>query len=48
MYNLLIYLQDLIDSLNIGWKSMLYLFLAMFLMFATVLVLNKLTNRKNK
>ena len=48
MYNLLIDLQDLIDSLNIGWKSMLYLFLAMFLMFATVLVLNKLTNKKKK
>lgn len=48
MYNLLIDLQDLIDSLNIGWKSMLYLFLAMFFMFATVLVLNKLTNKKKK
>lgn len=48
MFNLLFNLNHLLESLNIGWKGMLYLFLAMFLMFATVLVLNKLTNRKNK
>ena len=48
MYNLLINLHELIDSLNIGWKSMFYLFLAMFLMFATIIILNKVTNRNKK
>ncbi len=43
----LINTNDLLQALDITWKSMGYLFLAMFLIFLTVIILNKVTN-KNK
>ena len=44
----LINTKDLLQALDITWKSMGYLFLAMFLIFLTVVVLTKLTNKKQK
>ena len=44
-----LYLFDtskLLKALDITWKGMGYLFLAMLLLFITVLLLNKLTNKK--
>ena len=39
--------SGLLKALDITWKGMGYLFLAMFLIFLTVVVLNKLTNKKS-
>lgn len=44
----LINIDDLLQALDITWKSMGYLFIAMSLIFLTVIVLNKVTNKKQK
>ena len=40
--------SGLLKALDITWKGMGYLFIAMFLIFLTVVILNKLTNKKQK
>lgn len=37
-----------LKALDITWKGMGYLFLAMFLMYLTVYFLNKFTNKNKK
>lgn len=40
--------ENLIESLNIGWKGILALFLGMAIIFILIFILNKITNKKAK
>ncbi len=40
--------ENLIKSLEIGWKGILSIFVAMAVIFIVILILNKVTKVKNK
>lgn len=41
-------LNNLKESLNIGWKGILSLFIGMAVIFFAILILNKLSKKKTK
>jgi len=40
--------ERLLDALDVSWKGMLSLFIAMTVLYLVIVILNKLTNKKNK
>ena len=41
-------IENLLKALDISWKSLVALFLAMFLLYLSIVLLSKIKTKKNK